>query len=178
MASRSKYGGQFIKVGNRYYNSSDYNRIYYARNRDIIKKKRRDRLHDWLGYDELDNLKDAEKQYQEAAAYNGQLVSFDKNNGFYDPKTGKFDEKGFNQERARRERLVMEADSNLKKTLEEYNKTPLATINYVFRNFNKILSNAKDTVERYARTTMDKVDNSMNSVSYDQETNSYYIKKK
>ena len=53
---RSKYKGGFKTVNGRKNNTAEYNHDYYTRNRERWRKKY-NKVQDWLGYDERDEIK-------------------------------------------------------------------------------------------------------------------------
>ena len=71
--SHSKYKGGFITVNGRANNSVAYNHDYYESNKDKWKnlynqkkKKKYGKIADWLGFDERDEYKKAQKELKDA----------------------------------------------------------------------------------------------------------------
>ena len=163
--TRSKYGGRFITKNGRKNNSREYNHEYYLRNKERWRKKY-NKVQDWLGYDERDEVKitkdlsdEADRWYENNRDWVNEMIIkghhendqelFDLGIHFRDFDWG----------------YKVTANNAYYKAISKYEKTPLG----MFENIsNKVSSAAQDfawavedganTVKNFASDTIGEID--------------------
>lgn len=173
---RSKYKGGFKIVNGRKNNTPEYNHDYYVNNRDRIledkrKKKGYNAFQNWLGLDEKDRLKTADKAKEQADRWREMDTElgtdlirkyiWDSDN----PEARKWFEDGI----AIRDYgwgYSGTADSHYYKALHDYDKTPMGKVEKAINGAKSLAQDAKWAIEDAGATTMKAVNKAIDEADY------------
>lgn len=164
--SKSKYKGGFKTTNGRKNNTAEYNHDYYTRNKERWRKKY-NKVQDWLGYDERDEIKitkdlsdEADRWYELDKDWANEMIM----KGFHEKDDELFDF-GINL-RDYDWGYKVTANHAYQKAISKYEKTPLGMLEKVS---NKVGSAAQDfawAVEDGANAVKNFASNTIGEIDY------------